>query len=57
MQEIYLSKLIAYLEPLGYGENIWRRFECKPVQAVTFDVDDIFVQTSGPGAGEKIEVN
>ena len=57
MQEFYLSKLIAYLEPLGYGENIWRRFECKPAQAVTFDVEDIVVQTPGPGAGEKIEVN
>ena len=57
VQEIYLSKLIAYLEPIGYGENIWRRFECKPAQAVTFEVEDIFVQTPGPGAGEKIEVN
>ena len=57
VQEIYLSKLIAYLEPLGYGENIWQRFECKPAQAVTFDVEDIFVQSPGPGAGEKIEVN
>ena len=56
VQKIFISKLIAYLEPYGYGENIWSRFEHKPAKAVSFQVEDIFVQTPGPGAGEKIEI-
>ncbi len=57
VQEIYLSKLIAYLEPFGCGEKLWNGFEHRPAKAVTFAVEDIFVQTPGPGAGEKIEMN
>lgn len=56
VQEIYVSKLITYLEPVGYGEGIWNPFEKKPSKAVTFSVEDIFVQTPGPGAGDKIEL-
>ena len=55
VQEIYMSKMVAYHEPLGYGEEILRGFTLKPAKAVSFQVEDIFVQTPGPGAGEKIE--
>lgn len=57
VQEIYISKLIAHLESLGYGEHIWGPFVKNPAMAVTFEVEDIFVQTPGPGAGDKIELN
>ena len=57
VQEIYISKLIAYLTPLGYGEHIWNGFSHKPARAVTFAVEDKFVQTPGPGAGEKIDLS
>ena len=49
VQEIYISKLIAHLESLGYGEHIWGPFVKNPAMAVTFEVEDIFVQTPGPG--------
>jgi hypothetical protein len=57
VQEIYISKLNSYLEPFGYGNWIWNGFVVKPAKAVTFAVEDIFVQTPGPGAGEKIDLN
>ncbi|MDP6476006.1 MAG: pyridoxamine 5'-phosphate oxidase family protein [Alphaproteobacteria bacterium] len=57
VQEIYLSKLIAHLEPFGYGEDLWNGFVHRPARAVTFAVEDIFVQSPGPGAGEKIELS
>lgn len=57
VQEIYISKLIAQLGPIGYGEHVWGPFVKKPAMAVTFEVEDIFVQTPGPGAGDKIELN
>jgi hypothetical protein len=57
VQEIYLNKLIAALEPFGYGAPLWGGFKHKPARAVTFTVEDIFVQTPGPGAGEKIELS
>ena len=53
VQEIYISKLIAYLIPLGYSEQKIGGFTHRPARAVTFVVEDIFVQTPGPGAGEK----
>ena len=56
VQEIYLSKLTAYLEPFGYGGHIWNGFMLNPCKAVTFAVEDIFIQTPGPGAGEKIDL-
>ena len=57
VQEIFISKLIAYMEPMGFGEAIWNGFSQKPARAMTFAVEDIFVQPPGPGAGEKIDVN
>ena len=57
VQEIYISKLTAYLEPRGYGEKIWGGFMLKPAKAVSFEVENIFVQTPGPGAGDKIDLN
>lgn len=56
IQDIHRSKLIAHLGPLGYGEAIWSGFTIYPSTAVTFKVEDVFVQTPGPGAGSKLEL-
>ena len=54
IQEIHRSKLIAHLAPAGYSEDIWNGFEIDPSTAVTFKVEEVFVQTPGPGAGNKL---
>lgn len=57
VQDIYISKLIVHLGPLGYGEEIWTGFVPYPGKAVVFKVEDIFVQTPGPGAGDKLALS
>jgi hypothetical protein len=57
VQDIYISKVIAHLGPLGYSEEIWNGFVPYPGKAVSFNVEDIFVQTPGPGAGEKLDMS
>lgn len=55
MQENYRNKILDHYMPLGFPENFFRNLPYKPGIAVTFHVEDIFVQTPGPGAGEKID--
>ncbi len=57
VQDIHISKVIAHLEAIGYSGDIWRGFIVSPAKAVTFSVEDIFVQTPGPGAGNKIDLS
>lgn len=56
IQDIHRSKLISHLGPAGFGEKIWRGFTIYPSTAVTFKVEDVFVQTPGPGAGNKLNL-
>ncbi len=56
IQDIHRSKLISHLGPLGYGEEMWSGFAISPSTAVTFKVEDAFVQTPGPGAGNKLDL-
>lgn len=56
IQDIHRSKVISHLGPLGYPEEIWTGFTIYPSTAVTFRVEDVFVQTPGPGAGNKLEL-
>jgi len=54
IQDIHQSKLISYLGALGYPEEVLTGFTIYPSTAVTFKVEDVFVQTPGPGAGNKV---
>lgn len=48
----------SYLEQLflvGIPRTLARRIRMWPALAITFDVSDIFVQTPGPGAGQRLE--
>ena len=56
IQSIHKEKLGAHLAPLGFGPELWEGFVVDPSTAVTFEVEDIFVQTPGPGAGERIDM-
>ena len=56
IQDIHRQKLISHLAPLGYPEDIWNGFTIYPSTAVTFKVEDVFVQTPGPGAGNKLDL-
>ncbi|MCH8182260.1 MAG: hypothetical protein IID55_03660 [Proteobacteria bacterium] len=56
IQDIHRSKLISHLGPLGYPDAILTGFTIYPSTAVTFKVEDVFVQTPGPGAGAKLDL-
>lgn len=54
IQDIHQSKVVSYLGARGYPEEIFTGFAIYPSTAVTFKVEDVFVQTPGPGAGNKL---
>jgi hypothetical protein len=58
IQEIYRTKLLACMLQYSYPEQIVRPlvlgFRYKPAVAITFRVEEIFLQTPGPEAGKKI---
>lgn len=57
-QEAYRAKLHASARDAGYPDQIARPltlgFAYRPGVAVTFRVEEVFLQTPGPGAGSKI---
>lgn len=57
LQEIYRSKLSTRYGPGGLGEEFWRGVLFYPSTTVTFEVEEVFVQTPGPGAGEKLDLS
>ncbi len=58
IQEIYRSKLLSSLLQCGYPEQIVRPMVLgaiyQPAVAITFRVEEFFLQTPGPEAGKKI---
>ncbi len=57
LQENYRNKLLEHFKPFDFPENFIRNMPYNPSIAVTFRVEEIFVQTPGPGAGKKIDAN
>ena len=57
-QETYRAKLLAAARQAGYPEEIARPltlgFAYRPGVAITFRVEEMFLQTPGPGAGNKM---
>ncbi len=58
VQEIYRSKLLSATIQAGYPEQIVKPlvlgYAYQPSVAITFRVEEIFLQTPGPEAGKKI---
>lgn len=58
VQEIYRAKLLSSLLQFGYPEPIVRPlvlgFIYQPATAITFRVEEFFLQTPGPEAGKKM---
>ena len=58
IQEIYRTKLVALMLQYGYPEQIVKPMilgaKYQPAVAITFRVEEIFLQTPGPEAGKKI---
>jgi hypothetical protein len=58
IQEIYRRKLWPFGVQCGYPEQVAKPlvlgFAYKPAVAITFRVEEIFLQTPGPDAGKKI---
>jgi hypothetical protein len=58
IQEIYRAKLLALMLQYGYPEQIAKPLilgaRYQPAVAITFRVEEIFLQTPGPEAGKKL---
>ena len=58
LQEAYRAKWFAAARQAGYPDEIARPltlgFAYRPGVAITFRVEEIFLQTPGPGAGNKM---
>lgn len=58
IQEIYRSKLLSSMLQAGYpsqlSQSLVLGFEYKPGIAISFRVEEIFLQTPGPEAGKKL---
>jgi hypothetical protein len=55
IQEIYRDKAVSHYKLVGVPEALFRSMPYKPGLAITFRVEELFVQTPGPGAGQKID--
>jgi len=56
-QEAHLARLSAELSqvlPKETVETLFLKLACRPSLAVTFRVEEVFLQTPGPGAGTKM---
>jgi hypothetical protein len=56
-QESHRAKLCAELSkglPKEVAEGLFLGLACRPSVAITFRVEEVFVQTPGPGAGSKM---
>ncbi len=57
-QKMYIDKLVSHLQSLGFPAAAMVRsfFPSNPYVAITFRVEEVFVQTPGPGAGDKMSL-
>ena len=55
IQDIHKQKLVTHYAQIGGPPELFGDFDTAPSTAVSFKVEEVFVQTPGPGAGEKVE--
>ncbi|HSD10550.1 MAG TPA: pyridoxamine 5'-phosphate oxidase family protein [Candidatus Binatia bacterium] len=56
-EEAHLAKLLTALRqlfPEEFATALIRAIPCRPSVAITFRVEEVFLQTPGPGAGNKL---
>jgi hypothetical protein len=53
--ERYLAAFVESLYLIGLPRALVNRFHVWPAYVVTFEVEDIFLQTPGPNAGKRLE--
>lgn len=56
IQDIHKHKLATHLAQTGVEPELFDAYIATPATAVTFEVEEIFVQTPEPGAGEKVDM-
>ena len=56
VQEVYRSKVSPHFAAFDSRAELIHGFVMDPSTAVTFKVEEIFVQTPGPGAGDRIDL-
>ena len=57
IQDINISKVVPHFSAFGVPEEVIRGFVFDPSTAITFKVAEIYVQTPGAGAGDRIDVS
>ncbi len=59
VQNIYRSKMLSHLAEVGLpnSDALVDGYVLEPSTTVTFKVEEVFVQTPGPGAGEKLDIS
>ena len=55
LQQRYLAAFVDQLYMVGVPRALGRRMRTAPSVAVTFEVEEVFAQTPGPGAGRRLE--
>ena len=50
----YVKNIVSQIKIAGGSEEFFNDFIYNPSLAITFQIEDIFNQTPGPGAGKKI---
>ncbi len=53
--DVYTKKLIAHYRAKGVPDEYFGGYVLYPSTAIRFRVEDVFVQTPGPGAGRKLD--
>ena len=54
LQQQYRVNLVNVVTTLGYSKEVAERYACHPDVAIEIEVEQIFNQTPGPGAGKEI---
>jgi hypothetical protein len=54
LHRVKLSEELSHWFPKEFAESLFLRLAVQPSVAITFRVEEVFLQTPGPGAGEKM---
>ncbi len=55
IEDVYTRKMIAHYGAIGVPDEYFGGYALYPSTAIRFRVEQVFVQTPGPGAGRKLD--
>jgi hypothetical protein len=54
LHRVKLSEQLSHWFPKEFADSLFLRLTVRPSVAITFRVEEVFLQTPGPGAGERM---